>query len=326
MTSTVEAELRSGVGLTGIFKALFPCGSITGAPKISTMRHIRELEKEPRGVYCGAVGVVRPGGDAVFNVAIRTLVHDKKTGLARYGVGGGITWDSTADREWAETEMKAAFLRRLPADQDFDLLETFRLENGGWFLRERHLARLADSAAYFQRAIDISAVEDALDSFAGKHSDGAWRVRLCVSPTGEAAVTGTALCPANADTMPVVLAATPIDSRNRFLFHKTTRRDVYDQHRQVVSEEIYDVLLWNENGEVTEFTIANLVAEIDGIRWTPPRRAGLLAGTFRAELLETGEIQERVLTIADAWAASRLWLINSVRGWVPVRLVELPYA
>jgi para-aminobenzoate synthetase/4-amino-4-deoxychorismate lyase len=137
-----------------------------------------------------------------------------------------------------------------------------------------------------------------------------------------AAVEGTAFAFSPAEPLPVMLAQSPIDSRNVFLFHKTTRREVYEEHRQALPEGVYDSLLWNTQGEVTEFTSANIVAEIDGVRWTPPRRSGLLGGTFRAELLETGEIQERVLTIAEVSAASRLWLINSVRGWVPVRLVE----
>jgi para-aminobenzoate synthetase/4-amino-4-deoxychorismate lyase len=322
MTSTVEATLRSDIGLPEIFQALFPCGSVTGAPKISTMGHIAALEDEPRGVYCGAIGIVQPGGDAVFNVAIRTLVRDTQTGITEYGVGGGITWDSTAEEEWAETETKAAVLTRTSPHQDFALLETLRLEDGLYVLRERHLSRLADSAAYFKRPVNIENVTRALDGFARDHPEGIWRVRLCVAPDGKPSVEGAAFAFSVAEPLPVMLADAPIDNQNVFLFHKTTRREVYDEHRRALPEGIYDALLWNTQGEVTEFTSANIVAEIEGIRWTPPRQAGLLAGTFRSELLEAGEIRTRTLTIAEIAAASRLWLINSVRGWVPVRLVE----
>ncbi|MES2462915.1 MAG: aminodeoxychorismate synthase component I, partial [Armatimonadota bacterium] len=299
MTSTVEATLREGIGLTEIFGALFPCGSVTGAPKVSTMRHIATLESEPRGVYCGAIGIVQPGGDAVFNVAIRTLVHDAETGVAEYGVGGGITWDSTAAEEWAETKAKAAVLTQTHADPEFDLLETLRLENGQYTLRARHLARLADSAAYFSRRVDMGEISQALDTFAEAHPEGIWRVRLLVSLEGKPTVEGTAFAFSPSEPLPMMVAKTPADSQNVFLFHKTTRREVYETHRKALPEGIYDALLWNENGDVTEFTSANLVAEIAGVRWTPPRQAGLLAGTFRNELLANGEIQERTLTIAD---------------------------
>jgi para-aminobenzoate synthetase/4-amino-4-deoxychorismate lyase len=322
MTSTVEATLRADVGFPEIFRALFPCGSITGAPKINTMRHIRSLEEESRGVYCGAIGIVKPGGDAVFNVAIRTLVHDTTTGIAEYGVGGGITWDSDAAKEWEETEMKAAVLTQLPRQQEFDLLETMLLRRGTYFLYERHLARLTDSAHFFQRPVNLDRISEALNTFAVEHQEGPHRVRLCVSPEGEPTVTGTPIQFRLLETVSVCLAKSPIDKQNVFLYHKTTNRSFYEEHKKGLPEEIFDVLLWNEDGEVTEFTIANLIAEIDGIRWTPPLESGLLAGTFRAELLENEEIQERTLTIADVSTASRLWLINSVRGWVPIQLVE----
>jgi para-aminobenzoate synthetase/4-amino-4-deoxychorismate lyase len=322
MTSTVEAQMREEIGLTEVFRALFPCGSVTGAPKIRTMQCIRALEQEPRGVYCGAIGIVRPGGDAVFNVAIRTLVQDTGTGIAEYGVGGGITWDSTAAEEWAETEVKAAVFTQPPIEQDFSLLETLRLEDGSYSLRERHLARLTDSATYFNRPVDSVDVVRALDAFAQEHPLGIWRVRLCVAPSGTPSVEGTAFAFSVTEPLPVMLAQTPVDSRNVFLFHKTTRREVYEEHRKALPDGVYDALLWNEQGEVTEFTSANIVAEVEGVCWTPPQSSGLLAGTFRAELLETGDIRTRTLTVAEVQAASRLWLINSVRGRVPVRLVK----
>jgi para-aminobenzoate synthetase/4-amino-4-deoxychorismate lyase len=327
MTSEVRAELADGVGLGEIFGALFPSGSVTGAPKVQTMRHIAVLERAPRGVYCGAVGLILPGGDAVFNVAIRTLVVDGDTGVAEYGVGGGITWGSTAEGEWRETEAKAAVLDA-EVPPGFELLETLRLENGDYFLRERHVQRVYASAAYFGRPCEESAVRDALDTFAVAHSEGAWRVRLRVDENGIYQVEGTPLSGALSDfgigtsPMPVVLAQSAVSSQDVFLCHKTTHRAVYEMHRTEMPEGAFDVLLWNEAGEVTEFTIGNLVAEIEGECWTPLRTCGLLNGTLRADLLERGIIQERVLRVDDIYRATRLWLVNSVRGCVPVSLTE----
>ena len=325
MTSTVTAQLRSDVGLTDIFIALFPCGSVTGAPKVQTMRHIAGAEKSPRGVYCGAVGVIKPGGDAVFNVAIRTLVIDKARGVAEYGVGGGIVWDSEAKKEWAETETKAALLTASPPPA-FDLLETLRLETGVYFLRERHLDRVSSSAAYFGRPCDREIVETALDNFADSHNAGIWRIRLRVTPEGapllEATTTAFPLrsLADDAAPLPVIRSATPVSRNEVFLCHKTTNRVLYENYRRALPKGVFDVLLWNEEGEATEFTIGNLVAEIGGALYTPPRDCGLLNGVLRDELIAQRIIRERILTLADVRAASRLWLINGVRGGVPVIL------
>jgi len=326
MTSTIEAELTDSIRLPQVFAALFPCGSVTGAPKIRTMHHIAALERSPRGVYCGAVGVVQPGGDAVFNVAIRTLLQDRASGRQEYGVGAGITWDSRADTEWAETEAKSAVLLRSHTPPTFDLLETLRLEEGIYRLEERHGQRLEASARYFGRVCDRERIRETLRAFAEAHAAGDWRVRLCVAPDGTPRVEGAPLperwltLQDTPDSRPVIMAATPISHHDPFLFHKTTHRAVYEAHRAGIASEVLDVLLWNEAGEATEFTIGNLVAEIGGVLWTPPIDCGLLPGTLRAELLEQGIVQERRLLLDEVRSAPRLWLINSVRGWIPVRL------
>lgn len=319
MTSTVAATTQPGTMLDDIFAALFPCGSITGAPKASTMNLIARLENSPRGVYCGTIGFVSPQHEAIFNVAIRTVVIDTQSGGAEYGVGGGITWDSTPEDEYAEALTKAALLSE-PAPS-FALLETLRLEQGTYTLLERHLDRLGESARYFDIPIALPVVRAALEEHCGQWPNHSRRVRLLVAQDGAITIESTPLTTQPAEQLPVALATTPISRHNRWLFHKTTRRDIYEHHRQQ-QPAVFDVLLWNEEGEITEFTIGNLVIELDGVYWTPPRASGLLAGTFRAELLERSVIHERVLTRDDLMQAERVWLINSVREWVPVYLAQ----
>ncbi|HET7559289.1 MAG TPA: aminodeoxychorismate synthase component I [Limnochordia bacterium] len=315
MTSTIRARLRPGVELPEIFAALFPCGSITGAPKVNTMRWIARLERAPRGVYCGAVGLITPKR-TVFNVAIRTLVVDREAGAAEYGTGGGIVWDSEAAGEYAEARLKAAVLTERPP---FALLESLRLEDGRYARLEGHLERLRRSAAYFGRRCPLPAVRAVLAEHARAHASGVRKVRLLLDRGGELKVESAPLGPPAAGPLPVAWAATPVDSRDVFLFHKTTHRLAYER-RKAERPDAFDVLLWNEAGEATEFSIGNLVVELDGALVTPPVGCGLLAGVMRATLLAAGEVQERRLSVADVHRAGRLWLINSVRGWVRVEL------
>jgi para-aminobenzoate synthetase / 4-amino-4-deoxychorismate lyase len=323
LVSTVEGTLRERTTLADVFGALFPAGSITGAPKSSSMRLIASIEHAPRGVYCGAIGFVAPNGDAIFNVAIRTAAIDTHTRRTEFGVGGGVTWDSTTDAEYAEALSKAACLSPLPA---FDLLETMRLEDGVIVRRERHVERMRESAGYFDVPFDAGRIDAALDALrASLHGKGAHRLRLLLSPSGVPRIQTTPLALSLPDERtrppsPVVLAKTPVSSQDIFLFHKTTNRAVYEAHTRAIDRPAFDVLLWNEAREVTEFTIGNVIAEIDGERYTPPRRCGLLGGTLRAELLEQGAIRERIITLDALSSATRLWLINSVRGAIEVRL------
>ena len=319
MTSTVEARTRRGLTLEEVFAAAFPSGSVTGAPKVSTMRLIAALEGSPRGVYCGSVGLLTPGGEAVFNVAIRTVVIDPAAGEAEYGVGGGLTWDSVAGEEYEEALAKAAVLAGRP--EPFRLLETMRLERGRYALLNRHLARLRASARYFDFPVSVRALRRALAEHAGAFPAGARRARLLLSDSGEVSVESLPLEELPAGPLPVALAARPVSRRDRFLYHKTTRREVYDSRRRP-HPEAFDVLLSNEEGELTEFTTGNLVVELEGRRFTPPRESGLLAGVMRASLLERGEIAERPLTPSHLRGNPRMWLVNSVRGWVPVALEE----
>lgn len=314
MTSTVTGRTRSS--LPGIFSALFPSGSVTGAPKIRTMEIIRELEPFPRGVYCGSIGWWAPGRRAEFNVAIRTITLDHRTGAAEYHVGGGITWDSTALDEFAECQTKAAVLtRRAP---EFDLLETL-LWNGAYAFLNGHLARLAASADYFGFAFDrpkiIASLEAAAQAF--EPENGAMKVRLLLARTGGFRIEASILPPVH--TGRVGFAAEPVCPGDVFLYHKTTHREAYETAKRS-RPGCDDVLLWNTRGEVTESAIANIAVDIGGALYTPPVACGLLAGVFRAELLASGKIRERVLTKQDVREARAVYLLNSVRGWREVTL------
>ncbi len=318
LTSTVEALLRPGVGLESLLAAAFPCGSVTGAPKSTATRLIAALEGSARGAYCGAIGFVAPGGDAAFNVAIRTVEIDLDRGEAIAGVGGGVTWASSAEGEYDEALAKAAFL--LDPGAPFDLVETLLLDRGAYPLLGRHLARLVGSARFFGYPLDRSEALSALSREAAAHPSGRRRVRLLLAADGGVRAESSP-SPSEPDgPLPVALARARVSRRDPFLFHKTTRRAVYDRARRE-RPDAFDVLLANEEGEVTEFTIGNLVAEIDGERVTPARDGGLLAGVFREDLLAKGEVREGTLRPEDLGRASRLWLVNAVRGFVPVRIV-----
>ena len=317
MTSTVRARLRREVGLADLFTALFPCGSVTGAPKVSTMRIIRGLEGSPRGIYTGSVGYIEPGGAMRFNVAIRTVALDGAR--ATYGVGSGVTWASSAAGEYREGQAKARVLsvRRPP----FDLLETLLFEEGkGVFLRRRHLERLRESAVYFGYPFDPGAVERALDE-AVEGQKGAWRVRLLLDPAGAVRVERYAL-KRRRGPLRAGLAPTAVDPRDPLLYHKTTRRGLYEDALEALPG-CDEAVLRNRRGELTECCTGNLVLEIGGRRWTPPLRCGLLPGTWRAELLESGKIDEKVLRRSDLKRAERAYMINSVRRWTRLRLMGI---
>jgi para-aminobenzoate synthetase / 4-amino-4-deoxychorismate lyase len=317
MTSTVEGNLRPDADLAGIMSALFPCGSITGAPKIRTMEIIRELENVPRGVYTGTIGLLRPGGDCTFNVAIRTVVIDSQSGVSTFGVGGGITIDSTSEREYAECLLKASFLEA--STESFQLLETLLLEEGEFYLLHRHLERLRSSADYFDFHLSQTKVREELNRTAAHHAEGKWKVRLLLANDGEVKIDVSQVESPN-PALRVGLAREPVDSANRFLFHKTTNRAMYDQALKQ-RPDCDDVVLWNERDEITESSVANIVVPIDGRLYTPPQCSGLLAGTFRAQLLQERKIEERVIQTEELRKIKRCFLINSVRKWQEAILV-----
>ena len=309
MTSTVTA--RSMASLPEIMEAMFPCASITGAPKVRTMEIIKALEPEPRGIYTGTIGYLGPGRQASFNVAIRTVVIDRDAGLANYGVGSGIVWDSTAADEYAECHLKSQVLvERRPS---FELLESLLwTPDEGFFLLDLHLDRLADSAQYFSYPFDEQAIRLHLTELVQVLTEPQ-KIRLLLARDGEVTSQVNSLgYRSNVKPVRVCLAEIAVDSHDVWLYHKTSRRKMYEEALAACPEG-YDVILWNERGEITEASSSNVIVELGGRLITPPVSAGLLAGTYRRYLLEQGCIQERTVTIADLKRSAQLFLINSVR-------------
>jgi para-aminobenzoate synthetase/4-amino-4-deoxychorismate lyase len=291
------------------------------------MEIIADLETSPRGVYCGAVGYVAPPDAPAprceFSVGIRTVVVDIDEGVAEYGIGGGITWDSVTSTEYEEARLKAALLvERRP---DFELLETLRWEpeQGFWWLEE-HLDRLASSAGYFGFHFDD---EEARQALAAAVLDEARPrvVRLLLARRGGVVVTVAegelppfdALPPSG--VLRLMVSSEPVSSQNVFLFHKTSRRRTYQQQLGHFPDAD-DVVLVNERGHVTETTTCNVVARHGHQWWTPPLDSGLLGGVYRRVLLDKGTIAERVLTVDDLRTADEIAVVNCVRGWRPAVL------
>lgn len=320
MTSTVTAVSRPGTTLAEVFGALFPCGSVTGAPKIRAMEIIAELEPERRGWYCGALGLIQPDGVATFNVPIRT-VEQGADGALRCGIGSAITLDSSADAEIAEWRAKMRFLRR--AEGPIAALETLRLEEGEFVRLAAHLARVQRTAHHFGIKLQPAKLRSALAELAAAHPTGAWRLRLTVAADGRLNTDLQAL----ADTpSPVLLALAPhaIDTDGaaaEFIQHKTTRRELYEGFAAHKPAEAFDLLLWNARGELTEGTFCNIALLLDGKWLTPTLDSGLLPGVLREELLAQGRISEARLTVDDLQRATGLAFFNSLRGWCPAELL-----
>jgi para-aminobenzoate synthetase / 4-amino-4-deoxychorismate lyase len=316
MTSTVTAKTKAS--LADIFKALFPSASITGAPKVGTMKIIAELESAPRRIYTGTIGYISPRRKASFNVAIRTMLVDQQNQKAEYGVGGGIVWDSDSTDEYTEALLKAQVLvqRTLP----FSLLETILwTPEERFFLQEKHTTRMLDSAAYFDIPITKEKLEEYLKKISAEFR-APQRIRLLLD---QAAKLDYEIHPIEftktIQPLRAVLAKEPVDSDNVFLFHKTTQRDIYESAREGF-EEFDDVLLYNELGELTEFTIGNLVVELNSQLLTPPISCGVLAGTFRAHLVKTGQVLERTIPIDQLINCTKIFRVNSIRKWQRVQI------
>lgn len=320
MTSTVACATKAR--WPDVMAALFPCASVTGAPRRRTMEIIAEIETTPRGLYCGTIGFVEPRGRAQFAVAIRTAVVEKTRHRIEYGVGGGIVADSTAEAEEAECRTKARVLDH--PSGPFRLLETllWRPDSGYWLVEE-HMERLSESAAYFDFRVNPDDVRRRLAEAAGGFAGEAKRVRLLAASDGAVEIEAQDAPAATDDPVRVCWSPRPVDETSPFLFHKTTVRDVYRQ-ALAACPGFADVLLWNRRGELTESCIANVVVELDGRRWTPPVECGLLPGVFRGHLLRSGAVAERVIRADEVSRCTRLWLVNSVRGEREARLVVRP--
>ncbi|OCG23968.1 aminodeoxychorismate synthase, component I [Gilliamella sp. wkB108] len=310
LTSTIEGKLKQNVSLYQIFQALFPCGSITGAPKTSTMKIIAEMENSRRGVYCGTIGYIEPFmHKATFNIPIRTLtIHNQQI---YYGVGGGITWDSTSQDEYNEILAKTAMLNRTNAFPKH-LLESILLENGQLFLLDEHLARLQDSAHYFDFQCDTDSIKLQLISDAKAYSRGCYKVRVLLYQNGF-----YTLCYQNLNSplsiTEIAFAPQCVDSHNVYLYHKTSNRE----HFPVITTG-KEYINFNQNDELTEFVNGNIALLIDHQWVTPDLSAGLLAGTMRQFYIDHEQLVVRKILKDELLSAEKIAFINSVRKWVEI--------
>jgi len=315
MTSTVTAVSRAGLTLADAFAALFPCGSVTGAPKIRAMQIIRELEPTARGWYCGALGLIQPGGVATFNVPIRTV--EFHADALTCGIGSAITLDSEPAAEISEWRAKSRFLAR--AEAPVRALETLRLEEGVAVRGDAHIARMQRTARHFGLRFSLAEARGCLRDVAAARPEGSWRLRLICDADGRFDHALTAFTP-TPEPVRLALADRPIATLGpgaEFLAHKTTRREAYAFDKPA---DAFDVILWNEAGELTECSFGNLALQLDGQWLTPRLAAGLLPGVMRAELLAQGHIKEATLTRADLARAEGIAFFNSLRGWLSAQL------
>ena len=318
MISSISGQLRSSVAYSDIFRALFPCGSITGAPKVRTMQIIREVEDTPRGVYTGTIGFISPFDEAVFNVAIRTLVL--ADGIGEMGIGGGIVWDSDAEEEYNECLLKAKFLNLTSAK--FDLIETILWDGEYKFLSE-HISRLSASAEFFGYLFDLSQVISRLKMAARSFPSTLQRVRVLLSSDGRIQISNSVIKlskPSRGIT--VLLSSRCTDPNDLFLRHKTTHRPLYDSEFCNAQSAGYDdAIFLNCHGHLTEGAIHNIFI-VTGGKWiTPPVSDGLLPGILRGSMFE-GRITERSVTLEDLISADEVYLGNSVRGLRRVEKID----
>lgn len=325
MTSTIEAEVSKEKSAVDVMTSIFPCGSVTGAPKIRAQEIIHELEGVERGIYTGAIGYFTPDGDMCFSVPIRTATIDQ-LGRGELGIGGAIVADSQASSEYAECLLKAEFLtKEYPA---FDLIESLLwTADGGFRSLDRHLERLEKSAEYFSFVFDPIAAQSMLEQHVKYISDKMCKVRLLLSKRGTISITSEKIEQSGDDTEKVVVISNvTTNSSDPIYFHKTTFRDLYtDEFKKYKAErECFEVLFTNERGELTEGSFTNILIEKDGVYYTPPTECGLLRGIYRQKLLEGDAltVKEKVIYPNDLKDADQLYLCNSVRGLVPVHLVE----
>ena len=312
MTSTIKSQLRENVDLVEIFRSLFPCGSITGAPKIATMEIIKELEPQARGVYCGTIGLLLPEGRRIFNVAIRTIQLHK--GQAIYGVGGGITWDSTWESEYREVHQKAAVLYRKQAR--FKLITTGKISQKNLLFEEQHLERLRKASRYFAYPFDPEILRQKIE--AGCQTCDAnqdYLLRISLSKSGEIEVDRQILTPLSPHFCQAKLCLQEANLQQAFTYFKTTHRPHLSLGEQ---EKIYH----NVRGELLETSIGNLVLKIDGKLYTPSIRLGILSGIYRQHLLEKGKVEERVLTLEELARAEAIYGCNAVRGLYKLSLKD----
>ena len=312
MTSTIKSQVRSDVDLVEVFRSLFPCGSITGAPKIATMEIIKNLEPQARGVYCGTIGILLPNGRRIFNVAIRTIQLHK--GQAIYGVGGGITWDSTWESEYREVHQKAAVLYRKQVP--FQLITTGKISQKHLLFKEEHIDRLRNAGRYFAYPFNPENLLQRIDAECQAcHVEKDYRLRISISKSGDIDLCCQELTPLSPAFCQAQLCLQERSLKTPFTYFKTT----YRPHLTVAKQEkIYH----NENGELLETSIGNLVLQIAGKLYTPPINLGILPGIYRQHLLEKGKVEEKVLTLEELAQAEAIYGCNAVRGLYKLSLKD----
>jgi para-aminobenzoate synthetase/4-amino-4-deoxychorismate lyase len=311
MTSTVRSMLKPRLPYIDFFRSIFPSGSVTGAPKIRSMQIIRELEKEPRKVYTGAIGFFMPGGKAEFNVAIRTVLINGNRG--EMGIGGGIVADSKPADEFQEARLKGHFLLKKP-EPPFKLIETMTYANGYRRLSV-HLKRLKDTAEYFGFRFNKSDIESRLAAVAGKLGRGKYKVRLLLDSAGTAGISSEPLGDLSG-VYKLCISRQTTDSRNAFYFFKTTNRTLYnDELKKARAKGFFDVLFFNEKGQLTEGAITNVYLRKNGIFYTPHVECGLLNGTIRRGVTKRPDVREKSLRIADVKKAEDIYISNAVIGF-----------
>ena len=308
MTSTIESRLRPEVDLVQAFQALFPCGSITGAPKISTMEIIQNTEIAPRGVYCGTIGILLPRGKRIFNVAIRTLQMQGTKAI--YGVGGGITWDSKWEGEYQETKQKSAVLYR--QEPRFELLTTGRIHQGELTFLEQHLTRLREASRYFAYPFDEpKLLNDLQEELAHVDPSLDYRCRIALQKNGSFQLTITELTDLPASYLQAQLTEQKLDLATPFTYFKTSQR------AHLAAKE-HEQIFHLPDGSLLETTIGNLVLEIKGKLYPPPAHLPILDGIYRRHLLENQQVEEKLLTLKDLEIADRVYGCNALRGLYPL--------
>jgi len=309
MTSTITGILKQPISYSTIFKSLFPSGSVTGAPKKRTMEIIQSLEKNPRGIYCGAMGFTTPEEKAVFNIPIRTI--ELMQGNGKMGVGSGITYSSQIKKEYEECLLKTQFLTQ--SSKKFSLIESIRWEGEFRFLEE-HLKRLKDSTEYFQFVYDEEYIKFELNKIKIPEKNKIYKIRILLSEKGKIQITIEPLRLDKKLKQKVFLSSKKTNSQNVFLYHKTTNREIYNkEYEKVQKKGYYDVLFCNEKKELTEGSRNNIFLQIQGQWFTPPLKSGLLNGIYREKFLKKKGAKEKVLYKQDLFNANKIILTNSVR-------------
>jgi len=318
MTSTITSELKPKTPLFKIFKSLFPCGSITGAPKIKTMEIINKLENKPRGIYTGAIGFFAPNNKAIFNVAIRTITLKNNKG--EMGIGSGITYDSDPIAEYKECKLKAKFLT-MP---DFKLIETMLWDNKQKLpLLENHMRRLRQSAKFFNFSLNKKIILEDLNNLTKtlnpKHH---YKIRLLLSANSDITLDSSVLLKSKLiPNQKIALSKKKTQSSNIFLYHKTTNRILYNYEYMKYSKlGFFDVIFCNEKNQITEGSISNIFIKKNGIYYTPPIKCGMLPGIFRQNFIQKNKVKEKILFLADLKTAETIYCTNAIRGMIKVKL------